>query len=68
MRYLTLAEIVDLHKMIVEATGGGSGIRDLGSLESAIAQPKATFDTNDLYPLLTEKASVLCFAIKTRTG
>jgi death-on-curing protein len=45
MRYLTLAEIVDLHRLITQATGGASGIRDLGTLESAIAQPKATFDS-----------------------
>jgi death-on-curing protein len=32
-------------------------------LESAIAQPKATFDKNDLYPSLTDKAAVLCFSI-----
>lgn len=63
MRYLTLAEIVDLHRMITETTGGASGIRDLGALESAVAQPKATFDMNDLYPLLTDKAAALCFSI-----
>ena len=63
MRYLTLAEIVDLHLLIAKATGGASGIRNLGALESAIAQPKATFDGNDLYPSITEKAAVLCFSI-----
>lgn len=63
MRYLTLAEVVDLHGLITRATGGASGIRDLGALESAIAQPKATFDLNDLYPSLVDKAAVLCFSI-----
>jgi len=63
MRYLTLAEIVNLHLLIAKATGGASGIQDLGALESAIAQPKATFDGKDLYSSLTEKAAVLCFSI-----
>ena len=63
MRYLTLAEVVNLHLLIAKATGGASGIRDLGALESAIAQPKATFDGEDLYSSLTEKAAVLCFSI-----
>jgi death-on-curing protein len=63
MRYLTLAEIVHLHRMIIETSGGADGIRDLGALESAVAQPKATFDMNDLYPSLTDKAAVLCFSI-----
>ena len=63
MRYLTLAEIVNLHLLIAKDPGGASGIRDLGALESAIAQPKATFDGKDLYSSLTEKAAVLCFSI-----
>src|SRR5947199_5397639 len=63
MRYLTLAEIVNLHRLIIKATGGASGIRNLGALESAIAQPKATFDMNDLYPTLVDKAAILCFSI-----
>src|SRR6266508_1377969 len=63
MRYLTLAEIVDLHRLIGEITGGATGIRDLGALESAIAQPKATFDMNDLYPSLVDKAAALCHSI-----
>ena len=63
MRYLTLAEIVDLHRLIIGATGGADGIRDLGALESAIAQPKATFDMNDLYPSAVDKAAILCFSI-----
>ena len=63
MRYLTLAEVLDLHRQVIEATGGASAIRDLGALESALAQPKATFDTNDLYPSLADKAAVLGFSI-----
>ena len=47
MRYLTLAEIVDLHGLITKATGGASSIRNLSALESAIAHPKATFDMKD---------------------
>jgi len=35
----------------------------LGALESAISQPKATFDGVDLYPTLVEKAAALCFAL-----
>jgi len=52
MRYLTLGEILELHRLIIETTGGAGGIRDLGSLESAVAQPKATFDMLDLHPSL----------------
>jgi len=63
MRYLTLGEVVELHRLILGATGGAPGIRDLGALESAIAQPKATFGGTDLYPTLVDKAAALCFAL-----
>ena len=63
MRYLTLAEVVELHRRLLQATGGPPGIRDLGALESAIAQPKASFGGVDLYPTLVEKAAALCLAL-----
>jgi hypothetical protein len=34
MRYLTLGEVVELHHLVLAATGGALGIRDLGALES----------------------------------
>ena len=63
MRYLTLGEVVELHRLVLSATGGGSGIRDLGAFESAVAQPKASFGSNDLHPTLIEKAGALGFAL-----
>lgn len=63
MRYLTLGEAVELHRLVLGATGGAAGIRDLGALESAIAQPRATFGGTDLYPTLIEKAAALGFAL-----
>ena len=50
MRYVTLGEVVELHRRLLQATGGAPGIRDFGALESAVAQPKATFGGVDLYP------------------
>ena len=63
MRYLTLGEVVALHTRLLEVTGGAPGIRDLAALDSAIAQPKATFGGVDLYPTLVEKAAALCFSL-----
>ena len=63
MRYLALGEVVELHRRLLEATGGASGSRDFGALESAIAQPKATFGGVDLYPTLVEKAAALGFSL-----
>jgi len=63
MRYLTLGEVVTLHQRVLAQSGGGRGVRDLGLLESALAQPKATFDGIDLHPTLIEKAAALGFAL-----
>jgi death on curing protein len=63
MRYLTLAEVVELHRRLLQATGGAPGVRDLGALESAIAHPRAIFEGVDLYPTLLEKAAALCFSL-----
>lgn len=63
MRYLTLGEVVALQQRALSQSGGAAGIRDLGLLESALAQPKATFDGVDLHPTLIEKAAALGFAL-----
>jgi death-on-curing protein len=63
MRYLTLGEVVELHRLILTATGGAPGIRDLGALESAVAQPRVSFGGTDLHGGLVEKAAALGFAL-----
>lgn len=63
MRYLTLVEVVTLHRRVLAQSGGASSIRDLGLLESALAQPKASFDGNDLHPTLIDKAAASGFAL-----
>jgi len=63
MRYLTLAEVVELHELVLQATRGAAGVRDLGGLESALAQPKATFEGRDLHQTLVEKAAALGFSL-----
>ena len=63
MRYLTLGELIALQQRIIAATGGARGIRDLGALESAAAQPRASFGGEDLYPGVIEKAVALGFSL-----
>lgn len=63
MRYLSLDQVIELHRRVTARTGGAAGIRDGGALESAIAQPAMTFDGVDLYPTLAEKVSALAHAI-----
>ncbi len=62
-RYLSLREILTLHERIAASSGGGIGVRDLGLLESAIAQPRQSFDGADLYPSVLDKAVALGFSL-----
>ena len=63
MRFLSLAEVLRLHQALLDQSGGAPGLLDLGALESAVAQPLVTFDGDDLYPSLEEKAAALCFSL-----
>jgi death-on-curing protein len=63
MRFLTLIEVLELHRRVLQQSGGALGIRDIGLLESAIAQPRMTFGGEELYPSLIEKAVALGFSI-----
>ena len=57
--YLTAEQVLFIHYRLVSETGGEHGVRDLGMLESAVARPRATFDGQELYPDIFEKATVL---------
>ena len=62
-RSLTLVEVLELHRRIIEQSGGAAGVRDLGALESAIAQPLMTFGGEDLYLSVAKKAGALGFSL-----
>ena len=63
MRSLTLAEVLDLHRGVIEQSGGADGVRDLGGVESAVAQPQMSFGNEELYPTIESKATALCFSL-----
>lgn len=59
IRYLTLEEVLELHRLALEQSGGLAGVLDLGGLESALAQPQMTFGGQELSSSLPEKAAAL---------
>jgi death on curing protein len=61
VRYLSVAEIVELHRRAIMQAGGSEGIRDRHALYSAAGQPLQTFGGEDLYPTLIDKAAALGF-------
>ena len=65
MRYLGLAEVVELHSRILADSGGADGVRDLGGLESALAQPKLYVGGVEAYATLVEKAAALGYSLSS---
>ena len=63
MIILTVDEIIDIHKKIVMATGGSSELRDRALLESAVYAAEASFDNEEIYPTIQEKAARLAYGL-----
>lgn len=63
MRYLQLSELLLLHRRLIADFGGASGVLDLMAIKSALAQPRMTFDGEDLYQSMAEKAAALCHSL-----
>ena len=56
MRYLTLNEVLGVHRQVMTQSGGAEGLMYLPALESALAQPQMTFGGEELYPTLVDKS------------
>ena len=52
--YLTVADILGMHAILIEKYGGMAGIRDMGSLESAAYRPQSGY-----YSDIVEEACAL---------
>jgi death-on-curing protein len=61
--FLSLEEVLEIHRQQVERYGGAPGVRDLSLLESAIAQPQATFSTEFLHASIPAMAAAYLFHI-----
>ncbi|MEX0775837.1 MAG: type II toxin-antitoxin system death-on-curing family toxin [Phycisphaeraceae bacterium] len=61
--FLTLDEVLQIHTHQIESFGGSSSIRDLGLLESAIAQPRQRYGGRWLHPDLAAMAAAYLFHI-----
>jgi death on curing protein len=61
--FLTLNEVVEIHRDQIERYGGSLGVRDLGLLKSAVAMPAAAFGGQYLHTDLHEMAAAYLFHI-----
>ncbi len=60
-RFIQLSQVLNIHNRQINKFGGTSGIRDEGLLESALAQPQATFGGQFLHPTLPEQAAAYLY-------
>ena len=60
---LSKTQILLLHEQRIAETGGSSGLREEGMLDSALNAPFQTFGGEDAYPSLQQKAARLCFGL-----
>lgn len=58
---LSIDDVLESHLFQVETYGGDSGLRDAGLLESAIAQPQASFGGGYLHAFPFEMAAAYLF-------
>lgn len=57
IEFITLAEVIEIHKDQIRLYGGPEGIRDVNLLTSALALPKSTFDGEYLHKNIFEMAA-----------
>jgi death-on-curing protein len=58
VRYLTLSEVLEVHRQVMAQSGGAEGLIHLPALEYALAQPQMAFGGEELYPTLVDKAAL----------
>ena len=56
---ILVEDILQVHQFSINKYGGRNGVREMGSLESAIARPFQTFGGEDLQITIFEKAAAL---------
>jgi death on curing protein len=60
---ISVKEVEDIHKILVDTFGGSQDIRDIAALDAALARPFQTFDNKDLHPTPLHKAASLVESI-----
>ncbi|MBQ7496383.1 MAG: type II toxin-antitoxin system death-on-curing family toxin [Selenomonas sp.] len=63
MRKISKAQVLLVHERLLAQSGGSTGVRDEGLLESALATPYQEFAGMSNFPTIEEKAARLGFGI-----
>lgn len=57
--FLTVDQVIELHRVSIDKYGGSHGLKDRGLLESAVMAPRQTFGGEFLYPDLASMTAAL---------
>ena len=60
-KFISISLAITIHQEQIDSIGGTPGIRDKGLLDSALAQPQATFGSDLLHPTIQEQAAAYLF-------
>ena len=63
MKILSKRQILMLHSLLIDRSGGLNGLRDEGLLDAAINAPLQTFGGQELYATILEKAARLGYGL-----
>ncbi len=63
MKRLTKTQILKMHSLLIQKTGGSDGVKDEGLLDSALNLPFQSFDGEDIYKTIQAKAARLGFSL-----
>jgi death on curing protein len=58
MEYLSLEDILNIHSVIIDETGGGHGVRDQNAVSALEGLPRQEAFGKELYPTLAAKTAV----------
>ena len=59
--FLSLEEVLEIHRQQIELYGGAAGVRDKAGLAAAVATPQATFDGEYLHETIPAMAAAYLF-------
>lgn len=68
MKVLKLENVILFHEKLVKETGGSTGVRDTGLIESALNRAFMTYEGVDLYSSNVEKIAVIVYSLINNHG
>lgn len=63
MIIISKEQIINLHKQLINETGGSHGLRDERLLDSACNAPFQRFDNQELFPTIQQKSARLAYGL-----